>query len=216
MFILFGPTFRAENSNTSRHLAEFWMIEPEMAFCDLEGNVALAVEFLKYVFAHVLENCSEDMAFFNRFIDKSVIQTLESLVKQEFTTLTYTEGIKLLEKASVNFEFPIAWGSDIQSEHERYLCEEVFKGPVVLIDYPKDIKAFYMKMNEDEKPCAPWTCWCPRSVKSSAAASGKMTMMSSFRVYWKWASTRRTIGGIWSSESSARFPMRGSVSVLNG
>ncbi len=147
----FGPTFRAENSNTSRHLAEFWMIEPEMAFCDLEGDVALAVEFLKYVFVHVLENCSEDMAFFNRFIDKSVIQTLESLVKQEFTTLTYTEGIKLLEKASVNFEFPIAWGSDIQSEHERYLCEEVFKGPVVLIDYPKDIKAFYMKMNEDGK-----------------------------------------------------------------
>jgi len=147
----FGPTFRAENSNTSRHLAEFWMIEPEMAFCDLEGDVALAVEFLKYVFAHVLEYCSEDMAFFNRFIDKSVIQTLESLVEQEFTTLTYTEGIRLLEKATVNFEFPIAWGSDIQSEHERYLCEEVFKGPVVLIDYPKDIKAFYMKMNEDEK-----------------------------------------------------------------
>ncbi|MCF8129774.1 MAG: asparagine--tRNA ligase [Deltaproteobacteria bacterium] len=147
----FGPTFRAENSNTSRHLAEFWMVEPEMAFCDLEGNVALAVEFLKYVFAHVLENCSEDMAFFNRFIDKSVIQTLESLVKQEFKTLTYTEGIKLLEKANVKFEFPIAWGSDIQSEHERYLCEEVFKGPVVLIDYPKDIKAFYMKMNEDGK-----------------------------------------------------------------
>jgi len=147
----FGPTFRAENSNTSRHLAEFWMVEPEMAFCDLEGDVALAVEFLKYVFAYVLEHCSEDMAFFNRFIDKSVIQTLESLVNQDFTTLTYTEGIKLLEKAKVKFEFPVAWGSDIQSEHERYLCEKIFKGPVVLIDYPKDIKAFYMKMNEDGK-----------------------------------------------------------------
>jgi asparaginyl-tRNA synthetase len=147
----FGPTFRAENSNTSRHLAEFWMIEPEMAFCDLEGDVALAVEFLKYIFAYVLEHCSEDMAFFNRFIDKSVIQTLESLVNQDFTTLSYTEGIKLLEKAKVKFEFPIAWGSDIQSEHERYLCEKVFKGPVVLVDYPKDIKAFYMKMNEDGK-----------------------------------------------------------------
>ena len=147
----FGPTFRAENSNTSRHLAEFWMVEPEMAFCDLEGDVALAVEFLKYVFSYVLEHCSEDMAFFNRFIDKSVIQTLESLVKQDFTTITYTEGVKLIQKAKVKFEFPVTWGSDIQSEHERYLCEKVFNGPVVLIDYPKDIKAFYMKMNEDEK-----------------------------------------------------------------
>ncbi len=147
----FGPTFRAENSNTSRHLAEFWMIEPEMAFCDLEGNVALAEAFLKYVFSHVLENCTEDMAFFNRFIDKSVIETLENLVKQEFTILTYTEGIRLLEKAHVKFEFPVAWGSDIQSEHERYLCEKVFKGPVVLIDYPRDIKAFYMKINDDGK-----------------------------------------------------------------
>lgn len=147
----FGPTFRAENSNTSRHLAEFWMVEPEMAFCDLEGDVALAVEFLKYIFAYVLEHCSEDMAFFNGFIDKSVIQTLESLVSQEFTTITYTEGIKLIEKAKVKFEFPITWGSDIQSEHERYLCEKVFEGPVVLVDYPKDIKAFYMKMNEDGK-----------------------------------------------------------------
>jgi asparaginyl-tRNA synthetase len=147
----FGPTFRAENSNTSRHLAEFWMVEPEMAFCDLEGDVALAVEFLKYVFAYVLEHCSEDMAFFNRFIDKTVIKTLEGLVDQDFTTLTYTEGIRLLEKAKVKFEFPVAWGSDIQSEHERYLCEKVFKGPVVLMDYPKDIKAFYMKMNDDQK-----------------------------------------------------------------
>ena len=147
----FGPTFRAENSNTSRHLAEFWMVEPEMAFCDLEGDVALAVEFLKTVFSHVLTHCSEDMAFFNRFIDKSVIQTLESLVSQDFTTLTYTEGIKLLEKAPVKFEFPVEWGSDIQSEHERYLCETVFKGPVVLVDYPKDIKAFYMKQNGDGK-----------------------------------------------------------------
>ncbi len=147
----FGPTFRAENSNTSRHLAEFWMVEPEMAFCDLEGDVALAVEFLKYVFAYVLEHCSEDMSFFNRFIDKSAIQTLENLVNQDFKILTYTEGIKLLEKAKTKFEFPVAWGSDIQSEHERYLCEKVFNGPVVLIDYPKDIKAFYMKMNDDQK-----------------------------------------------------------------
>ena len=158
----FGPTFRAENSNTSRHLAEFWMVEPEMAFCDLEGNVTLAVEFLKYVFAHVLEHCVEDMAFFNRFIDKSVIRILERLVNQEFKTLTYTEAIKLLEKAGTHFEFPVAWGGDIQAEHERYLCEKVFKGPVVLVDYPKDIKAFYMKMNDDGKTVRAMDVLVPR------------------------------------------------------
>ena len=158
----FGPTFRAENSNTSRHLAEFWMVEPEMAFCDLEGNVALAVEFLKYLFAHVLEHCVEDMAFFNRFVDKSVVRTLERLVNQEFKILTYTEAIKLLEKAGNHFEFPVAWGCDIQAEHERFLCEKIFKCPVVLIDYPKDIKAFYMKVNEDGKTVRAMDVLVPR------------------------------------------------------
>ena len=147
----FGPTFRAENSNTSRHLAEFWMVEPEMAFCDLEGDVALAVDFLKYIFAHVLENCKEDLEFFNRFIDKTVIETLENLVLQDFETLTYTEGVEILSKAKEKFEFPVSWGMDLQSEHERHLCEKVFQKPVVLVDYPKEIKAFYMKVNEDEK-----------------------------------------------------------------
>ncbi|MCP4669614.1 MAG: asparagine--tRNA ligase [Deltaproteobacteria bacterium] len=147
----FGPTFRAENSNTSRHLAEFWMVEPEMAFCDLEGDVALAVDFLKHIFAHVLEHCKEDMAFFNRFIDKTVIETLENLVSQDFETLTYTEGVDILSKAREQFEFPVSWGIDLQSEHERHLCEKVFKKPVVLVDYPKEIKAFYMKVNEDGK-----------------------------------------------------------------
>jgi asparaginyl-tRNA synthetase len=147
----FGPTFRAENSNTSRHLAEFWMVEPEMAFCDLEGDVALAVDFLKHIFAHVLENCKEDMAFFNRFIDKTVIETLEDLVSQEFESLTYTEGVDILSKAKEKFEFPVSWGMDLQSEHERHLCEKVFRKPVVLVDYPKEIKAFYMKVNEDGK-----------------------------------------------------------------
>ena len=147
----FGPTFRAEDSNTSRHLAEFWMVEPEMAFCDLEGNMAVATEFLKYIFSYVLENCTEDMEFFNRFIDSSVIETLERLVIQDFEYLTYTEGIDLLEKAGEKFEFPVNWGVDLQSEHERYLCEKVFKRPVVLVDYPKDIKAFYMKLNENGK-----------------------------------------------------------------
>ena len=147
----FGPTFRAENSNTSRHLAEFWMVEPEMAFCNLEENAALAIEFLKQIFASVLDNCKEDMEFFNRFIDSTLLKTLETLVSHDFEILTYTEGVDILKKAKQKFEFPVEWGCDLQSEHERYLCENVFKGPVVLIDYPKEIKAFYMKMNQDEK-----------------------------------------------------------------
>jgi len=147
----FGPTFRAENSNTSRHLAEFWMVEPEMAFCDLDGNVDLAEEFIKYIINDVLEKCEEDMAFFNRFIDKSVIETLEGVVSKEFERLTYTEAIEVLGKAKEQFEFPVDWGSDLQSEHERYLCEKVFKKPVVLVDYPTGIKPFYMKVNEDGK-----------------------------------------------------------------
>ena len=146
----FGPTFRAENSHTSRHLAEFWMVEPEMAFCDLQGNADLAVEFLKYIFRYVLEHCREDMAFFERFIDSSVVRTLEELALQDFEILTYTEGIDLLIKSGETFEFPVAWGLDLQSEHERHLCEKVFKKPIVMIDYPKEIKAFYMKLNDDE------------------------------------------------------------------
>ena len=145
----FGPTFRAENSNTSRHLAEFWMIEPEMAFCDLSGNMDLAESFLKAVFRDVLENCPEDMAFFNRFIDKSVIQTLEGIVAEDFERLTYTEAVEILDKAKKPFEYPVSWGIDLQSEHERYLCETVFKKPVILVDYPRGIKPFYMKVNED-------------------------------------------------------------------
>ena len=147
----FGPTFRAEDSNTSRHLAEFWMVEPEMAFCDLQCNAELAVQLLKYIFAHVLKNCEEDMKFFNRFIDSTVVDTLEKLVSQDFEYLTYTEGIEILLKAKEKFEFPINWGCDLQSEHERYLCEKVFHKPLILVDYPKEIKAFYMKLNEDRK-----------------------------------------------------------------
>ncbi|MCJ7595118.1 MAG: asparagine--tRNA ligase [Desulfobacterales bacterium] len=147
----FGPTFRAENSNTSRHLAEFWMVEPEMAFCDLDGNVDLAVDFLKYLFTHVIESCKEDMNFFNRFIDATVIETLEKLASQDFERLTYTDAMKILTESKEGFEYPVSWGKDIQAEHERYLCEKVFKGPVVLTDYPAQIKPFYMKVNEDRK-----------------------------------------------------------------
>ena len=145
----FGPTFRAENSNTSRHASEFWMIEPEMAFCDLEGDMDLAEDFLKYVFNFVLENCPEDMEFFNKRIDKTVLETADNIINNQFERLTYTEAIKLLEKADKKFEFPVSWGLDLQSEHERYLAEDFFKKPVIVTDYPKDIKAFYMRLNED-------------------------------------------------------------------
>ena len=158
----FGPTFRAEDSNTSRHLAEFWMVEPEMAFCDLEGDIALAVDFLKYLFSYILEHCEEDVEFFNRFIDSSVKQTLENVASQDFELLTYTEGVDLLKKAKEKFEFPVNWGSDLQSEHERYLCEKVFKKPVIIIDYPKEIKAFYMKLNEDGKTVRAMDVLVPR------------------------------------------------------
>jgi len=147
----FGPTFRAENSNTSRHLSEFWMIEPEMAFCDLEGNMAVAEDFLKTIFSDVLTNCPQDMDFFNQRIDKTVIETLRHIVDSEFVRLPYTDAIDILLKSGKDFEFKVEWGIDMQSEHERYLAEEKFKKPVIVYDYPKDIKAFYMRLNEDGK-----------------------------------------------------------------
>lgn len=150
----FGPTFRAENSNTSRHLAEFWMVEPEIAFCDLEGDQNLAEEFLKYVFKYVLDYCPEDMAFFNQRISQNVLTNAENIMNNEFARITYTEAINLLEKSKKKFEFPVEWGIDLQSEHERYLAEELFKKPVIVTDYPKDIKAFYMRLNDDQKTVA--------------------------------------------------------------
>ena len=145
----FGPTFRAENSNTSRHLAEFWMVEPEVAFCDLDGLAELAEDFLKYVFSAALDKCPEDMAFFNQWYDNTAISTLEGIINSSFERLTYTEAIKLLETSGETFEFPVSWGLDLQSEHERYITEKRIGRPVVVTDYPKDIKAFYMRMNED-------------------------------------------------------------------
>jgi asparaginyl-tRNA synthetase len=145
----FGPTFRAENSNTSRHLAEFWMVEPEVAFCDLDGLADLAEDFLKYIFQYVLDKCPEDMAFFNQWYDKSAIATLEGIVNSSFERLTYTEAIDLLKTSEETFEFPVEWGLDLQSEHERYITEKRVGRPVVVTDYPKDIKAFYMRLNDD-------------------------------------------------------------------
>ncbi|PKL27232.1 MAG: asparagine--tRNA ligase [Spirochaetae bacterium HGW-Spirochaetae-2] len=158
----FGPTFRAENSNTKRHLSEFWMIEPEMSFCTLEGDMAIAEEFLKYVFSYVLEHCAEDMAFFSQWVEKGVAETLRTVVEKPFVHMTYTDAIVELEKNNDKFDFPVKWGSDLQTEHERYLTEQVCKGPVIVTDYPKEIKAFYMKLNEDGKTVRAMDVLVPR------------------------------------------------------
>jgi asparaginyl-tRNA synthetase len=147
----FGPTFRAENSNTPRHLAEFWMVEPEMAFCDLDGDVALAEEFLKYLIAYVMENCPEDLEFFTKWVDETVVSTLEHVLREPFERVTYTDAVAMLEKADRSFEYPVFWGMDIQTEHERYLTEEAVGRPIALTDFPKSIKPFYMRQNDDGK-----------------------------------------------------------------
>lgn len=158
----FGPTFRAENSNTSRHLAEFWMIEPEMAFADLQDDMECAESYLKYVINYVLNHCSEDMAFFDQFIEKGVLNRLKNVINSPFERITYTQAIEILEKAPKKFEFPVSWGLDLQSEHERYLCEEHFAKPVILTNYPKEIKAFYMRINEDQKTVAAMDVLVPK------------------------------------------------------
>ena len=150
----FGPTFRAENSNTTRHAAEFWMIEPEIAFADLQDDMMLAESMIKYIIKYVLENAPEEMNFFNSFVDKGLIERLNHVMNSEFGHVTYTEAIEILEKNNDNFDYKVSWGCDLQTEHERYLTEQVFKKPVFVTDYPKDIKAFYMKMNEDNKTVA--------------------------------------------------------------
>ena len=150
----FGPTFRAENSNTTRHAAEFWMIEPEMAFADLNDDMALAQDMIKYVISYYLEHCPEEVAFFNAFVDKGLKERLEGLVAADFGHLTYTEAISLLEEHKDKFTFPVYWGCDLQTEHERFLTEQIMKKPVFVTDYPKGIKAFYMRMNDDDKTVA--------------------------------------------------------------
>ncbi len=157
----FGPTFRAENSNTTRHAAEFWMIEPEMCFADLTDDMALAEDMLKFVINYVLENAPEEMNFFNQFVDKGLIERLNLVANSEFGRVTYTEAIEILEKNNDKFDYKVSWSCDLQTEHERYLTEEVFKRPVFVTDYPKDIKAFYMKLNEDGKTVAAMDCLVP-------------------------------------------------------
>ena len=157
----FGPTFRAENSNTTRHAAEFWMIEPEMAFADLKDDMLLAEGMLKYIIRYVLENAPEEMAFFNQFVDKGLIERLQHVADSDFAHVTYTEAVEILQKHNDAFEYKVSWGCDLQTEHERYLTEEVFKRPVFVTDYPKEIKAFYMKLNEDGKTVAAMDCLVP-------------------------------------------------------
>ena len=157
----FGPTFRAENSNTTRHAAEFWMIEPEMAFADLKDDMILAESMIKYIINYVLENAPEEMEFFDRFVDKELINRLRHVVSSEFGHVTYTDAIKILEKHNDEFEYKVFWGCDLQTEHERYLTEKEFKRPVFVTDYPKEIKAFYMKLNEDGKTVAAMDCLVP-------------------------------------------------------
>ena len=150
----FGPTFRAENSNTVKHAAEFWMVEPEICFADLNDDMDLAEDMIKYIFQYVLDNCPEEMEFFNQFIDNGLLERLNNVISSDFARITYTDAIKELEKHNIEFEYQVSWGVDLQTEHERYLCEKVFKKPVFVIDYPKDIKAFYMKQNSDGRTVA--------------------------------------------------------------
>lgn len=150
----FGPTFRAENSNTTRHAAEFWMIEPEIAFADLEDDMQLAEDMLKYIINYVLENAPEEMAFFNNFVDKGLLERLDNIVNSDFGRITYTEAIEILKEHNADFDYPVEWGTDLQTEHERFLTEQVFKKPVFVTDYPKEIKAFYMRLNDDNKTVA--------------------------------------------------------------
>jgi asparaginyl-tRNA synthetase len=147
----FGPTFRAENSNTSRHAAEFWMIEPEIAFADLSANMDLGEDMIKYVIKYVMDHCPEEIEFFNQWVEKGLVDRLNNVLNNEFARITYTEAIEILSKSGKKFEYPVKWGVDMQSEHERYLAEEHFKKPVFVTDYPKEIKSFYMKLNEDGK-----------------------------------------------------------------
>jgi len=157
----FGPTFRAENSNTTRHAAEFWMIEPEIAFADLNDDMKLAEDMLKFVIKYVLDNAPEEMEFFNKFMDKGLLERLNGILNSEFGHVTYTEAIEILEKSGKKFDYPVKWGMDLQTEHERYLTEEVFKKPVFVTDYPKEIKAFYMRLNDDGKTVAAMDCLVP-------------------------------------------------------
>ncbi len=201
----FGPTFRAENSNTSRHAAEFWMIEPEIAFAELEDNMQLAEDMIKYIINYVLENAPEEMEFFGSIVDKELLPRLQNVVSNEFGRVTYTEAIKLLQESGHNFEYPVSWGMDLQTEHERYITEKIFKKPVFVTDYPKEIKAFYMRLNEDEKTVAAMDLLVPgigeivggsqREEREDVLAGKIKAMGLSEEDYW-WYLELRKYGGV--------------------
>ena len=207
----FGPTFRAENSNTSRHLAEFWMIEPEIAFADLSDNAALAERLLKYTLAALLNERQEDLAFFDQRIEKGLVAKLEGIVGSEFVHMDYGEAIQVLERANEKFEFPVKWGIDLQSEHERYLTEKYAKKPVIVMNYLKDIKAFYMRLNDDGRTSRRWTYWRRGSARSSAAASARSGSTCSTRAWPSAASTRSTTPGTAICAVTAPFRTRASA-----
>jgi len=197
----FGPTFRAENSNTTRHAAEFWMIEPEIAFADLNDDMQLAEDMLKYIINYVLEHAPEEMEFFNSFVDKELLARLNNIINSDFARITYTEAVQLLEKADANFAYPVKWGMDLQTEHERYLTEQVYKKPVFVTDYPKDIKAFYMRLNDDNKTVAAMDLLVPgvgeiiggsqREERLDVLAERMAAMNLNEEDYWWYLDTRR-------------------------
>ena len=197
----FGPTFRSENSNTRRHLAEFWMIEPEMAFADLADNGDLAEDYIRYLFTHLLDHCSEDLEFFNKWVDEGLITRLEGIAGSEFHRITYTEAVAVLEQGDRHFEFPVSWGAELQSEHERYLTEQVFEQPLIVTDYPFDIKAFYMRRNDDGKTVAAMDVLVPgvgEIVGGSQREERLEVLMESIAakgldpgIYWWYADLRR-------------------------
>lgn len=201
----FGPTFRAENSNTARHAAEFWMVEPEIAFAELQDDMQLAEDMVKYVIKYALEKCPEEMEFFNKFIDDTVLARLDNIVNSDFARVTYTEAIEILKKADKKFEYPVEWGIDLQTEHERYLVEEVYKKPAFVTDYPKDIKAFYMRMNDDGKTVAAMDLLAPgvgeiiggsqREERLDVLESRMREMNLSPEDYW-WYTDLRKYGGV--------------------
>lgn len=201
----FGPTFRAENSNTARHAAEFWMLEPEIAFADIFDNMRLAEDMLKYITSYILENCTEEMNFLNSFVDKTLIEKLNTLINSEFGHITYTEAIETLKKSGKSFEYPVEWGIDLQTEHERYIAEEVYNRPVFVTDYPKEIKAFYMRLNDDGKTVAAMDLLVPQVgelIGGSQREERLDVLQSKFKEfdlnaeeYW-WYAELRKYGGV--------------------
>ena len=203
----FGPTFRAENSNTSRHVAEFWMIEPEMAFCDITGNMDLAENFVKKLVCFAMDNCMEDLTLFSRFVDKILLKTLENITNADFVRIPYKEAVDILIGSKTSFEFTVSHGADLQSEHERYLTEVHFKKPVILYDYPKTIKPFYMRLNDDGETVSAMDLLVPASANSSAAVSGKNGWMY-LRCEWIRRNFQRSAtGGILTQDDTAVFPI---------